>query len=425
MKNLRWMMAMTVAGMFLFSACSSDDDNSSEEPKEDVFSELTPEEHKVKLEDEGIKFVDNMSAAANLKAFDVIDTFFGLTNPFEGDDNAIAMVLHEVESLKNGPKSIDLKTLVEEEPNFSLSGAFAEQAGIYTWDAALNDWTKEAADDQITIKFTTEGEKAAIISLSNFDYQLTTNPDLQGMELPKSVELSLTLEGTQLIGFSFEGQYYDNDTPKFLQEIFTLEGFNLTATLDLTDKTVFDASSSFKYDETTIYANGLKLKGNIDYTEIKNEIDKAEEGFPTDQKILSETNAYFQIGNIKADMLMDVDSMMIFMKNNVPAGEKMNDGQAVEMLNQHAKVYLRYADSKEIIAYGEFYLKPITETYWNGQEKIEETYFETSMRVIFSDTTALDESVYFDNGFSKMIEKINEMILTMNENYDMELEGIE
>jgi len=337
------------------------------------------------------------------------------------------MVLHEVESLNNGPKSIDLKTLVEEEPSFSLSGAFAEQAGIYTWDAALNNWTKETADDQITLKFTTEGEKAAVISLFNFDYQLTTNPDLQGMELPKSVELSLTLDGAKLIGFSFEGQYYDNDTPKFLQEIFTLEGFNLTATLDLTDKTVFDASSSFKYDETTIYANGLKLKGNIDYTEIKKEIEdaeKSEEGFPTDQKLLSETNAYFQIGNIKGDMLMDVGSMMIFMENNIPAGGEMNDELGAKMLNQHAKVYIRYADTNEILAYGEFYVETYEDGYYYDGQYYSEEREQLSMRMKFSDETGIDDS-FFDNGFGRMTAKINEMITEMNTNYDMELEGIE
>jgi len=139
------------------------------------------------------------------------------------------------------------------------------------------------------------------------------------------------------------------------------------------------------------------------------------DGFPMNQEIIESTNAYFQIGNVKADALFNVSAMINAMKN-VPETE-LTEAKMVELLNENAKIYIRYADSKEVIAYGEFYLKPATDYY--GDQ-----YDEMSMKMTFSDNTAFDESVFFASGFSKMIQEINDLIIAMNTNYGMELEGI-
>jgi len=430
MKNLRWMMAMAVAGMFLFSACSSDDEAPKEENK---LSELTPEEHKVKLEDEGVAFIQNMEAMADLEVYDVMEQFFELMDQQGGQDQPVyaplKSTLDQISALRNNPNTtVNLKALTEEGGDFSISEGFLEEAGIYTWNAATNTWTKQAADDQITYQFNLEESKTATISVTNFTYKVATNQDVEGftMELLKSLKVSIKLNETELCSFTFTGEYHDNDTPKFLQEIFKLEGFTLTATFDLKDKKNLKTSGEFKYDETVILANGFEIEGNVDYDAIKTEMDKStnEDGFPMDQEIIKNTNAYFQIGNIKADALFNVSSMIAAMKD-VPE-EEQTEQKLADLLNEHAKVYIRYADTKEIIAYGEFYLEPGTDWEWDEelQRYVEVPDEDLEMRMILSDKSAIDGS-FFDNGFGKMIEEINEMILTMNENYDMELEGIE
>lgn len=420
-------MAMAVAGMFLFSACSNDDD-----PKEEtILSELTTEEHKVNLENEGVAFIQNMEAIASLEVYDVMEQFMQLMDQQGGEAQPVyaplKATLDQISELRNQPTTtINLKAL-NAEGDFALSDGFAEQAGIYTWEAATSTWTKEPATDQITYHFLLESEMTATISVNNFTYQAATNMSMEGftVELLNSLNLSIKLDETELCSFAFTGEYHDNDTPKFLQEVFKLEGFTLTATFDLKDKKNLKTSGEFKYDETIILANGFEVQGNVDYDAIKTEMDNSAnaDGFPMNQEIVESTNAYFQIGNVKADALFNVSAMINAM-NNVPEAEQ-TEAKMVELLNENAKIYIRYADSKEVIAFGEFYLKPQTETYWNGQEYVEETYDEMSMKMTFSDNTAFDESVFFDSGFSKMIQEINAMILAMNTNYGMELEGIE
>ena len=46
------------------------------------------------------------------------------------------------------------------------------------------------------------------------------------------------------------------------------------------------------------------------------------------------------------------------------------------------------------------------------------------VRVLFNDGSAIDDS-YFDDGFTKLIDRMNEMIEQINDEYDMEIEVIE
>jgi len=421
---------MAVAGMFLFNACSSDDESPKEEDK---LSELTPEEHKVKLEDEGVAFIQNMEAVASLEVYDVMEEFFQLMDQQDGQNQPVyaplKSTLDQISALRNNPNTtVDLKALTEEGGDFSISDGFKEEAGIYTWSAATNTWTKQAADDQITYQFNLEENKTASISVTNFTYKVATNQDMEGftLELLQSLKVSITLSDTELCSFTFTGEYHDNDTPKFLQEIFKLEGFTLSATFDLNDKKHLKTSGEFKYDETIILANGFELQGDMDYDAIKTEMEGSEDedGFPMDQKIVESTNAYFQIGNIKADALFNVSSMITAME--AVSEEDQTEEKLVELLNENAKVYIRYADTKEIIAYGELYLAETTNWEWDNdlQRYVEVPGEELSMKMVLSDESAIDGS-FFDNGFGDMIDEINDMILTMNENYGMELEGIE
>jgi hypothetical protein len=104
MKKMRWLPAMLLAGVFAFTACSDDEKNG------DVFSSLTEEQHKEKIEQEGIAMVQEMDDLTNLQTYDVIDAFEGFaskTNLFDLNSGVIGMSLGEVVSLKKGPKATE------------------------------------------------------------------------------------------------------------------------------------------------------------------------------------------------------------------------------------------------------------------------------------------------------------------------------
>lgn len=405
-------MAILIAGTCVLSSCSDDDASDKE-----VFSTLKPEEHKAKLEDEGVAFVQNMGAVANLEVYSVIEQFSTLMDNEEGEEvySPLNVVLKQLTALPEGPQTaVNLKSFSEDEVNKMLSEEFKKQAGIRTWNAAKNDWDVEVSDKEITYNFTSKDAKA-VISLTNFTYQLAKNQDAKGftVELIKSLNVNIKLGEKELCAFTFTGEYYDNDT-KFLEEVFNLEGFKWQATLNLKDKTKFKASTSFDYNDKVIFASGLDIDGNIDYTAVKETMNGADEAnLPLDQQIVDNANAYFQIGNIKTSAFIDVKGLIDGYKS---FKEETTEEEIVKMVNDNAKFAVCYADKNEIIAKGEFYL---TEEIDDWDQSVSK---EPAMRMVFGDGSALDESTYFENGFGKMITEINTLVGKMNENYGTEIE---
>jgi len=423
---MKWLPALMMAGLCAFTACSDDEGNG------EVFSNLEPEQHKQKLETEGVEFIKDMNAVANLETYDVMDAFMNLMNQEEVNP-VIAAGLDQINALRQGPKTtVTLKSLVAE--TNSVSAEWEAEAGIYEWDETAGDWIHTANADQITYKFDVEG-KQAVISATNFKVKLAKNQPEDGLtvvELPESLKVSLTWGETELCSFTFTGEWYDNDTPKYLEEKFSLEGFNYTAILNLKDKSNLKTESSFDYKGDVIIANGFGINGNIDYDAIFAEIEAMQgesEEMPAVNEILKSANAFFQVGNIKADALINVTELMDAMINKAESMD-MEDEYAfekmmIELLNAHSKFYIKYADSNEIFAKGEFYLDEIVDTYYdyNGQE-ITETYKDVSMRMLFPDGTAIGDD-FFDNGFDKMINEINALIADINTSYGVQVEPIQ
>ena len=424
MKKNLLLSAVLLAGVFAFTACSKDEDG-----KQDTFSSLTPEEHKQEIESEGIAFVQNMSALADLTLYDVMTEFTSLMDQSSSMqvNKVVATGLNQIEAVRHSSKaSVELKQLVAEGDE-SFSALWAAEAGIYEWDSSISDWTYTEAADQITYKFTVNGEPAAI-SATNFTYQVAANQTEEGfaIELPNSLKISISLSGTDLCYYDYSGEWYSNDTPKLLEEEFYLEGYSLTAKLDLQNKSNLKTSSSFDYNGSVISASGFEVKGNIDYDAIFDELEGMEEGDIMAQDIVNSANAYFQIGNVKAEGLINVEGIINDFNSADGSGiETEEDFLQLEadIINDNAKIYIRYADSNEIIAQGEVYVNNYEYEYYDyyTDSYVTETYQNLDMRMVFGDESAMSGD-FFDNGFGDMINEINKLIDDMNTNYDMNIE---
>ncbi len=425
-KNLKF-SALLLAGVFAFTACSKDDDGDK-----DTFSSLTPEQHKQELESEGVAFVQNMNALADLTLYDVMEEFTSLMDQSASMQvNAVvATGLNQIEAVRQSSKaSVQLKQL-EAEGDESFSALWAEEAGIYEWDSSVSDWTYTEAADQITYKFTVDGEPAAI-SATNFTYQAAANQTEEGfvIELPNSLKIGISLSGAELCYYNYAGQWYSNDTPKLLEEDFYLEGYNLSAKLDLQDKSHLKTSSSFDYNGSVISASGFEVKGNIDYDAIFNELEGMEEGDIMAQDIVKNANAYFQIGNVKAEGLIDVEGLINDYSSADGSDVETEEGALqvmADILNDNAKIYIRYADSNEIIAKGEVYVNTYEYEYYDSfnDSYVTETYKDLDMRMVFGDESAMSGD-FFDNGFGDMITEINNLIDNMNTNYGMQIDPVQ
>lgn len=405
MKKMKWLPAMLIAGVCTFTACSDD------EAKGDVFSELTEEQHKENIEKEGIAMVQEMEDLANLATYDVIDAFMGFMDQSEQKQLAVLQVsLNEIQALKNGPKSTaNPKALMMEKKR--LSDEFKSETGIYEWDAEALDWKLlEESETEATFRFLVDGQDAEI-SVYNVSVKDAANQDEASemiMELPLTINAHVKLGGQIITSFALTAEWHNDDLPKNVKEVITLEAFSFTSELTNTS-TKLSASAAFKHNNTNIYSNGFELKGEFDYSAIMNTLPENEGDLSSlySQTVLENANIWFQIGNIKVEGLFDFEGFMEGMADKMKelgegATEADFDNALVELVNEYAVLYVRYADTGEIIAKGEFYFAEYEEDGY--------TYEEPALRMVFGDGSKVSVDDFFNNGFGDMIEEVKDML---------------
>ncbi|WP_430816829.1 hypothetical protein [Carboxylicivirga sp. RSCT41] len=415
MKKMKWISAILIAGVFAFTACS-DDEGSGE-----VFSDLPVEEQKEKMESEGIAMVQKMDEAKNLKTYDVIDGFFALMDIADAQAvKAVEFSLNEVKSVQETKSIVNLKGALVDK--MRASDEFKAEAGVYEWDSEMNDWmVVEESTTEITYRFLVEGQDAEI-SVYDFNVQDAAHQDDPEMvvELPLSLNAHVKLGATVITSFSLQAEWNDDDTPKSITEIITLENFSFTSELTNTTSKVA-ASASFKHNEDVIYGNGFSLEGDFSYTEIFNTLEG--EGGMDDalaQEVLEKANVWFQLGNIKIEGILDFKGFMEGFAEKVDSGElnetsteqDMQD-MMVELVNEYALLYVRFADSNEIIAKGEFYLEEMTDNYGGS-------YVEPAFLMVFGDGSKVTVDQFVEEGFADLIAEIESFIAALEEAYGEE-----
>ncbi|WP_066629572.1 hypothetical protein [Labilibacter marinus] len=416
MKKLRFLPALFLATVCTFTACKDD------EKKENVYSDLTIEENKKEIENEAVSLVSTMGEVTDLQIYDVISKLSSNmeNSSFMEEEGVVAginIVINEIESVKSAPKTtLQLKSVAMEDED-SPSTLFAENSGIYTWNG--EDWDKEESATELTFKFNVE-EQPAVVSISKFEFIATSSQveDITNLELPTNIKMNVTLTGVELCSFSLEGKYSSDDMPESLVEKITLEGFTHESSLKINQGSSIKSDMSFDYNGTMIYANGVEVNGDITVEDIEGTGDPME-----GVDILENANVYFQLGNIKADASADFVGMLNDMEK---AGKSMDEEMTedalnaimIDIYNNNIKAFIRYADSKEVIAKSEFYLKTIVDDFYG------DTYTSMDIKMVFEDGTSIDDS-FFGEGFADFITEANDMIKELNENYDLELDLIE
>ncbi|MCG8582266.1 MAG: hypothetical protein MI866_20250, partial [Bacteroidales bacterium] len=406
--------------VFAFTACSDDEGSG------DVYSDLPVEEQKEKIESEGIAMVQKMDEAKNLKTYDVIDGFFALMDQAEEQPTKVVeFSLNEVKSLQGTKSIVNLKGALVDK--MRASDEFTAEAGIYEWDPQMNDWmVVEESTTEITYRFVVDGQDAEI-SIYDFKVQDAAHQEDPEMivELPLSVNAHVKLGEVVITSFSLQAEWNDDDTPKNITEVITLENFSFTSELTNTTSKVA-ASASFKHNADVIYGNGFSLEGDFSYAEIFSTI--PEEGGSMDdalaQEVLEKANVWFQLGNIKIEGILDFKGFMEAFADKVESGalnensteEDMQD-MMVELINEYAILYVRFADSDEIIAKGEFYLEEVSDNYGGS-------YVEPAFLMVFGDGSKVTIDQFVEEGFADLITEIESFFAALEEAYGEEEEVV-
>lgn len=426
-----------VAVLLVFSCDKKDDEG------DPTLSKLSAEEHKSEINNIGIAFIDDMDDMSSESMIEVMINFFNLADEDNLDDeldmkSAPMAYLRQYTGLKEKPlSSLRLKSLESDEYE-SVTEIYQDMTGIYTYNAATSSWSKSPSSTEVVFNFPSmESKTENDTQLKIYDYNAEA-ADLQEIEgytyeRLTSLKIDLKVNSTVLFSYHMSASYHSDDLPKLMKHDVTMESYSWNNTFDLTNpNSEVKLSTSYKKGSTVIMTAGINAKGDFTYDNLETDaIDREDDDqsdILEDQDILKSGTIYFQIENLRAEGNVDAVQFIKDMNKademdyDTDEQEKAAEEAYAKAFNDNASLDIMYADKKEIIASGEMY---VVEEDWEWEWNDGDLYhYYTDIRFLFSDGTAVDDS-YFENGFSSLIDRMNEMIQKVNLEHDVEIEEIE
>lgn len=368
-----------------------------EEDIDDVqFSTLTPELHKKAIQEDVTDVVAKLESVQELEAVQVMEELVGLFGEFFGA-KAFAPVLNATKSMA------DPKLFANSSDAFSISSEFEEISGIYHY-IGDDEFEIEDSDSEFTVYFTSEIVGDCVFSMYGLKVKDVSN-DFVGnevAELPTALKAHLKAGKQTLLELNFSASYDKKDAPESID-------FSVSASPFVTSLNFKRSKSSLSFDyalkegKSNIIAVHLDSKGDFDMDKITDMIeadfDDESEAF-IDQEVLNEANAWVAVGNLKADGFANFKGVKEFLQKEEKLdyqSPKEDFEEVVDGLNKNIKVYLRYNDSNQVIAKGEFYVYEDRGRY------------DTLFDFVFSDGSAIDES-FADDILADYIEFISSIL---------------
>lgn len=451
MKKLSLPVALILFGLG-FSSCNKDDDsapNPAQAP--DTFSELTVEQNKTNIEDNGIAMVNKMN---ELKSSSAIETSINLSQLLElndplSDDTmlepgrlsgstskySIVQALAGLGQGTSGSKEIfeTLKTSTAEAPE-TPQEIFDDAAGTYTWNTSTQDWDAVEGGNKIIFKFpstetgTTNNATYTVHSYSGITG--TPNPldaDYAG-DLPSGLAVDLAIDGNVVLEYGFAGAYNANGEPTSFSTFLTLTPFKFVVTLTNNSRDI-SAKYSLTHNESILMDMGIGVNGNFTTEAIENSTDESE--------YLNSGYAYFQMLDIK--LSGDVNIKALIEENNKIYSEEYDDMdfdydaatvQVVESFNRNVNLVLYYVAANAKIAETEFYVMEeevlencdyeynyetgewMTSNCETGIEKTE------NIRLVFADESKSDLETYTNGSFVDLEADFQELLDALEADLD-------
>lgn len=368
-----------------------------EEDIDDVqFSTLTPELHKKAIQEDVTDVVAKLESVQELEAVQVMEELVGLFGEFFGA-KAFAPVLNATKSMA------DPKLFANSSDAFSISSEFEEISGIYHY-IGDDEFEIEDSDSEFTVYFTSEIVGDCVFSMYGLKVKDVSNDFIgnEVAELPTALKAHLKAGKQTLLELNFSASYDKKDAPESID-------FSVSASPFVTSLNFKRSKSSLSFDyalkegKTNIIAVHLDSKGDFDMDKITDMIeadfDNESEAF-IDQEVLNEANAWVAVGNLKADGFANFKGVKEFLQKEEKLdyqSPKEDFEEVVDGLNKNIKVYLRYNDSNQVIAKGEFYVYEDRGRY------------DTLFDFVFADGSAIDDS-FTDDVLADYIDFISSIL---------------
>lgn len=412
--------AGAIAGALTFTSCSDEEEIESIRPEVELpeqFSTLTAEQNKQKLEDEGLKLVQNMKELKDSKAVDGAVSFNHFASVASIPDggrvstNKAVKMFMLLGQFGIGQKSAtDLlrgfRTKTDGEPHTARE-LFDDVKGIYTYSAANNTWTWTASPDRIVFRFpSTETGTVNNAEFAVYGYQsvnVVNNEAEYNGDLPTALKADLTVAGQKVMEYSWTAAYKSNGEPTSVSTSLSLAPFKIQVDMKNTTSEV-SVDYSLTENNVNIIALGAGASGS----------------FTTDSSpesagdVVKDASAYLQVMNIRLAGKMDVAALDNATQNATTTA------QEAAALNTHSDFVVFYADSKQKIAEVEFFgaveQRSYQSCYFNqmGQYFCETVFYTDEFvdaRLVFADKSKVDLETYAgDAAFADLEQEITDLL---------------
>ncbi|WP_207427792.1 hypothetical protein [Pedobacter sp. SYSU D00535] len=400
---MKKILLIAVACSAVFASCKKDGGKEEEDPFKLEYSNLSTEQHKQKMEQAGIEFVQKINTLPDEKFVDVLDYFASLELDLETESESVASIfaVGKAAKTKNFNALFNASTSATND-----AGKLSDLYKIYTWDRTEQEWVESSSTDKLEFRFPSDASKTSNNATLTFSYvksNTTATYEGESAELPASMTAVLKVDNKEELKYTSSFEYKNDGTPTKADINLVLGAFTL--------KTKVDNSSSAMSSEFSL-AKGTEVLLSLTTSAAGNmTVDNANSADDLDE-FLKSANASFEIMNFKLLGQVDIKGIADAERAADNLSNDLQNVKEAEAWNKHAKFVAVNKTDNTLIAKVEF--EPgrddYESCYWNGQSNHCYSYTDYYLepKLVFKDGSKTSFEAFFENGFAQLIDDLEE-----------------
>ncbi len=372
MKTIKKLFAISMIFASVFFVACNDDENNM----------LSPDDSKVILENLDADMQSDLDQMQNAQGFKAFVELQDMDDPFSiAKSTKGSFVFNTIKKYLTLSSDKGLKS-VKEEGHFDFTG----NLGTYTWSIASQAWDITHGGTNIVINFPTDStltENNATLTINNFEDQEFVD-EYDTWYQPTAIDANLYINDTKYVELVLDATWQNNGDPQGLDLSVYLLPFEFT--IEFTD-----GATSTSITEALFLNNNqiMSIGGTIIFTD-------------NTKEELSSVNGYVQYRTIKVKANVDVSAL-------------------IELVEEMESDNHPYTTNEEIIdAVNKTFYAGVYNESGKKMATIELGIInnETDIVLTFEDGSQELAEPYFENFIDGIKEFIDEMGITLDNNFD-------
>ena len=403
---MKKILLYTIACAVAVSSCKRNDPKPDETPTDPYkleYSNLTTEQHKQKLEQSGIEFVQKINTLPDEKFVNVLD-YLSQLQPGLGSDLEMEPV-STVFAINNAAKKKNISALFKAATSEGgETSKLSELFGIYTWNSEHEEWVETESTSKIEFLFPSDATKTTNNSVLTFTYvasNVTVTEEGETVELPASQSTILKVDDHVELSLISAFEYKTDGTPTKAYINLVLGAFSMKT---FVNNDGVNLKSGFSLNKGTEQLMSLNTEANGNLT--------VENGQNSDDivDVLKNANATFEIMNIQLVGKIDVKAISDAEKAASSLSDSLENVAVASAFNKYASFVAVNLTDNAVIAKVNFHTvsdDSHCDEDWEGVNNCESDFY-LEPRLVFKDGSPISFETFFKNGFSQLIGDMEE-----------------